>query len=271
MLIRILTALVAAPIAIALTIWLSGSLFAEVVLLIMLVGLFEWNGLTTKSNVGFVAVAMIVLIVGVATYLLSYIFPGGWPLLPGIFIAGALFWVVQIAILAKGIDHQRPDLLEFCYGGFAILCAWAALVWLRHQPPAGTLLVLIAMAVVWAADSCAYFSGKAFGRHKLAPSISPGKTIEGVVGGVLGAGLLAWMGGKYLIGFGSAELIAWLAACMVAALISVVGDLYISRLKRQAGVKDTGNVLPGHGGVLDRLDGLIAAMPVLAALWWLLG
>ena len=131
-------------------------------------------------------------------------------------------------------------------------------------------MVLIAIVVVWAADTFAYFTGKLFGRHKLMPSISPGKTIEGVVGGMAGAVFIAWIGARTLLNLGQSQTVAWLSAAAAAAAISVVGDLYVSRLKRQAGVKDSGKLLPGHGGILDRIDGLIAAMPVFASVWWIM-
>ncbi|MGI9316392.1 MAG: phosphatidate cytidylyltransferase, partial [bacterium] len=100
--------------------------------------------------------------------------------------------------------------------------------------------------------------------------ISPGKSIEGVVGGMIGAILVAWIGAAMVLDISGGRLIAWIAAAAAAAAISVVGDLYISRLKRQVGAKDSGKLLPGHGGILDRIDGLLAAMPVFAACWWAL-
>ena len=241
-------------------------------MVLLLIGLFEWDNLTTKSNTRFVVTAMAVLTVAVAAYLLTYVFVSELAVyvLPAIILAGTIFWLLQVHVLTKGIDYERSKALEFAYGGLAILCVWSALVWLRHQPSNGHTMVLIAMMVVWAADIFAYFSGRGFGKHKLAPSISPGKTIEGVIGGMVGAGLVAWLGARYVIGIADHQMMAWLIAAMVAALISVAGDLYISRLKRQVGAKDTGNILPGHGGILDRIDGLIAAMPVFASLWWLL-
>jgi len=144
------------------------------------------------------------------------------------------------------------------------------MTWLRMHEPDGQIKVLIAIVVVWAADTFAYFAGVNFGRRKLAPSISPGKTIEGVIGGLSGAVLIAWLGATFFLELSPKQLIAWLCAAFFAALISVAGDLYVSRLKRHAGVKDSGKLLPGHGGLLDRIDGLLAAMPVFALTWWLL-
>lgn len=126
------------------------------------------------------------------------------------------------------------------------------------------------LTLVWVADIGAYFSGKKFGRHKLAPGISPGKTIEGVIGGL---GLNAvWITVVFIItqGWGVAY-IPFLLLGLVTAAISVVGDLYESILKREAGLKDSGKILPGHGGLLDRIDSVIAATPVYLAGLFILG
>ena len=134
-----------------------------------------------------------------------------------------------------------------------------------------------AMATVWIADTAAYFAGRRFGRRKLAPSISPGKTWEGVYGALAAVALyaLALVPLARTAGFagdpGVPATLAFVAFTMLLAAVSVVGDLYESMLKRQAGAKDSGTLLPGHGGVLDRIDALIAAMPfaALAATVWL--
>ena len=264
--------MVLAPVAIALILLLPGSLFGEIVMLLMIIGLFEWDGLTTHSNTGFILAAMGVLVAGIALYLLSSQFlPHLDPaVLLVVSIVGTCFWLLQVSTLVKGIEHRRSASIELIYGMLALLCAWAGMVWLRFEEPGGTYMVLIAIVVVWAADTFAYFTGKLFGRHKLMPSISPGKTIEGVVGGMAGAVFIAWIGARTLLNLGQSQTVAWLSAAAAAAAISVVGDLYVSRLKRQAGVKDSGKLLPGHGGILDRIDGLIAAMPVFASVWWIM-
>ena len=140
-----------------------------------------------------------------------------------------------------------------------------ALVWLRTQAPAGSMHLLWLLLVVWATDIFAYLVGRTLGGPKLAPRISPGKTWSGLCGGVVGAGLTAGVAAMALgAGFG--------LAAMVGALLALVGqggDLFESALKRQAGVKDSGHLIPGHGGLLDRIDGLVFAAPVFAGLVWL--
>ena len=266
---RILTASILAPLAIALVWLLPPTIFAEVVMLLMVLALFEWDGLTEKSDSGFVMGALGVLLIGIVVYLLDFdILPNQVPsLLPLLIAAGVVFWVLQITVLARGIDYHRPVRLEWLYSLLIVLFAWAAMTWLRHQDE-GNARVLIAIMVVWAADTFAYIAGVSVGRRKLAPSISPGKTIEGVIGGIAGALLVAWLGAHFLLDMDGSQLVRWLLAALGAALISVAGDLYVSRLKRHAGVKDSGKLLPGHAGLLDRIDGLLAAMPIFAGLWW---
>ncbi len=128
-------------------------------------------------------------------------------------------------------------------------------------------LLLYVVALVGAADTSAYFTGRAFGRFKLAPAISPGKTVEGALGGLAAAALAAYFGGNLVWRFEGQRLAAWVALGVTAALFSILGDLVESKFKRLAGVKDSGRLLPGHGGLLDRLDALTGAAPVFALGW----
>jgi len=150
-----------------------------------------------------------------------------------------------------------------------LIGAWVAIVQLQAYSPG---LVLAAMALVWIADTAAYFTGRAFGRRKLAPHVSPGKTWEGVYGGLAAVALYALAlvplaaAGRFAGTVSPLAVILWVAGALALAALSVVGDLCESLLKRQAGVKDSGRLLPGHGGVLDRIDALLAAMPPAALL-----
>jgi phosphatidate cytidylyltransferase len=144
----------------------------------------------------------------------------------------------------------------------SITTGWFALGWIRVQPE-GSWLILLLLLIVWAADTGAYFSGRAFGKRKLAPHISPGKTMAGLYGGLIAAPLIALLAVK-LMPIEAIEPVRLVMLSLVTVLVSVGGDLMISLHKRTSGYKDSGNLLPGHGGILDRLDSLLAAAPFFA-------
>jgi phosphatidate cytidylyltransferase len=170
--------------------------------------------------------------------------------------ATALWWLA--ALLWVIVAPQRGGRLAAAMVGFAVLVPAAiGLARLALVVPQGRLLLLYLVVLIAAADIGAYFGGRTFGRHKLAPSVSPGKTWEGFAAGMAGAAFAALFGAAV---FGQ-QAHAWLAVCVPVALVSVVGDLTESMFKRRAGLKDSGGLLPGHGGVLDRIDSLTAAGP----------
>ncbi|AQR73230.1 phosphatidate cytidylyltransferase [Sphingomonas sp. LM7] len=172
---------------------------------------------------------------------------------PGFLALGLIF----AACFFLGAAVRKPQLaLGALYVGLPVL----GLLALREQSN-GFLLTLWAMALVWTSDTAAYFAGRAIGGAKLAPAISPNKTWAGFFGGLVGAGVFAAI---LAAGFGLPLILALCTPLL--AMLSQLGDLYESHLKRRAGVKDSGSLLPGHGGVLDRLDGLVAVAPVAAAL-----
>lgn len=202
----------------------------------------------------------------------------GFAVPPGIWMVAVLLWVLGgAAVLRWGSAHWQavPQLLRRLLGVALLVLAWLALVESKAQ---GLNYLLSALCLVWAADIGAYFGGKAFGRRKLAPSISPGKSWEGVVAGMLTVALLAvcWIAvdrhasvdspslySRLLLGLGPAGML--LALAFLAGM-SVVGDLFESLIKRQAGAKDSSQLLPGHGGVLDRIDALLPVLPLSLAL-----
>ena len=179
-----------------------------------------------------------------------------WPQ-PPILLVAAAFWVVVVpAWMWKGVRAtQRKFLLV---AGFVVILPPA--IAMLALPPGELLAVLV---LVWIADIAAYFAGNALGRHKLAPSISPGKTWEGAAGGLLGALAYAIICGTMTEGIFWAP---FLAAAALVVVLSIVGDLFESAAKRQAGVKDSGTLLPGHGGILDRIDSMAVALPMAALL-----
>ena len=179
-----------------------------------------------------------------------------------------LWWLWALVELISRRDVTRgmfATMTGRVVGGFLVLVPlWVAAVYLLAADDERPRVLLFLFVLVWVADSAAYFAGSIMGRTKLAPHVSPGKTVEGVAGGVLGVVLLAWLCGTMLWKFEGMLLAMWIGLAAVTALFSVVGDLTESKLKRIAGVKDSGRLLPGHGGVLDRIDALTSAVPVFA-------
>jgi phosphatidate cytidylyltransferase len=142
-------------------------------------------------------------------------------------------------------------------GPIALLPAWFLLAYIHGSGSQGPALALSVMVIIWAADVGAYLIGRRFGRVKLARQISPGKTWEGVIGGLISASVAALAAAALL----NAPRLAFVSVALAATLVSVVGDLTVSMFKRYVGLKDSGRLLPGHGGVLDRIDSLSAAVP----------
>ena len=174
------------------------------------------------------------------------------------FLAATLFWLVVAPLwMWRGVRPEQAPWLAVA--GFAVLLP-AGLAMTALEP----LPVLLVLALVWIADSAAYFAGRAWGRRKLAPGISPGKSWEGAAGGLIGAALYA-----IIVAFFTERgaHIALVATAVLLGMVSILGDLFESAAKRQAGVKDSGALLPGHGGILDRIDSATATLPLAALLW----
>lgn len=184
------------------------------------------------------------------------------------------FWILALLAVLTYPASKRiwgNHTVRALIGYLLLLPAWAGLVVLKQQHPGG-LLVLWVVAIIALADIGAYFAGVAFGSHKLAPAISPGKSWEGVAGGLI-ANLLFAAGLYFYLGLSSAEFCILVIVHAMVTMASVVGDLFESMIKRHQGVKDSGTLLPGHGGILDRIDGWLAAVPVftlayLASAMW---
>ncbi len=193
---------------------------------------------------------------------------GPAPALPHAYVAAAAFWAVLAPLWLARLGALPGPGLGWLAGWVVLLPAGLALVYLRGESP-HLLLAFIALTAI--ADSAAYFAGRAFGRRKLAPRISPGKTREGALGAaaaVAAYGLLLALFGPWACDLGC--IVQVVAGCLILFVLSVEGDLLESWIKRRAGVKDSGAILPGHGGVLDRVDSHLAVLPVAALLWmWL--
>jgi phosphatidate cytidylyltransferase len=257
---RVITALIAAPTVIAAIFFLPLTAFALVFLVLAGLGVFEWANLAGIRSVA--AKAAYLLAYAVLGYLLLNA-PSSWPVVLKCVVA---FWVFAAVVVltfpASGQVLIGPVLIPTGYVAF--VGAWLALVALLVA--GGPWLILWVLIVVWAADIGAYFAGRRFGRRKLALLVSPGKTWEGAIGGTLLSVLLGAAMGMTVPALQSVstEPWQWIVGSLVIAIVSVFGDLFESALKRARGVKDSGGLFPGHGGMLDRVDSLIAALPCVA-------
>jgi len=248
---RIITALLLAPLALAAILWVPHQFTTGVLALLVLAGAWEWAAFTRLSTPPLRAfyVIAVAAVIGVLWFIGT-----DQQRLDAVLNAALLWWL--LALLWVVFFPSRKSQSMTAVAGFLVLVpAWLALVRLHERAPQ---LVLFLLLLVVAADVGAYFAGRRYGRHKLAPQVSPGKTWEGVYGGLVAAAVMTTIG---VFWFG-VNAPTFFALCMVAVLASIVGDLTESLFKRHAGLKDSGSVLPGHGGVLDRVDSVTAAAPV---------
>ena len=216
---------------------------------------WEWAGLMRIDRGGRLVYAGFILVSCLAAYNQpQFAYPKLWWL-------SACFWLLLAAPwLWRGWKMASNDMVGYLVGWLLIVPTWSAMVALQDRNP---WWLFAAMALVWVADIAAYFAGRAWGRHKLAPSISPGKTWEGVGGAVVGV-MAYGVGGALVAGISPLAKLVWAPLLVALTAVSIVGDLFESMIKRQAGVKDSSNLLPGHGGFLDRLDSQTSTLPLAA-------
>lgn len=263
---RILTAIPLAAFVIWMIFFQPTSVFFYFVLFIVLISGYEWAKLSAVKNVFLRSVFAIVITAVawlIAEYANNYVL---WP------VYMACIWWFVITFYLKSAQPKAPaenlkaDKLLIA---FIVLPAAALAMREVHSLEQGADWLFYALSLVWVADIGAYFSGKKFGKHKLAPLISPGKTIEGLIGAVVATSLYTVLA-SYYFALNIEQALLLVILSIILTLISVSGDLYFSFLKREAGLKDSGNILPGHGGMLDRIDSVLAAMPVFVLVFnWL--
>ncbi len=260
---RIITALILLPIALCGFFLLEGGSFALFIGLVVTLGGWEWARLagfeSQPARVGFAAVVAVAL-------LFLYLSPS---LAPFVLAAALIWWLLAtflVLTFPRTGEHWSSVACKLLIGLLILLPAWQGLVLIKAQGQ-GNWLIMAVMVLVWAADIGAYFSGKAFGKRKLAPQVSPGKSWEGFYGGMVLSLVITLVVGQ-VRHWGVGETILCLIAAAIVVALSVVGDLTESMFKRRAGIKDSSNLLPGHGGILDRIDSLTAAIPVFAVLLW---
>lgn len=254
---RIVTAVVSLTILLLL-LFAAPPLVTEIAIALMVIGgAWEWSGLLRADSIPVRATYTLAVALSLAAVWHWQADVAGW-----LYVVALAWWAaatVWVVIFPTAVPRAIA-----LVGGFLILVPlFTALTALYHQ---GSERLLFLLLIVWSADIGAYFAGKQFGKLKLKPSISPGKTWEGVIGGLVFAGLIGTAGAAW---FGDAYL-ALVPFCLAIAVISVIGDLTVSIFKRGAGVKDSGSLFPGHGGILDRIDSVSAASPLfMLGLAWL--
>lgn len=264
---RVLTALVALPLTLFLLFWLPWVWLGAVVFLLLAVGLFEWARLSGSGAFATTLLFAAMIALGPLVFAVEHL--SGLNLLPFILVAGIIFWCFALFLVLRfpSSANLLPPVPRGLVGALLLACTWLALIQLKQE--GREWLIVWLLAVVWMADSGAYFGGRRWGRRKLAPEVSPGKTLEGAVAGFFASVMLGTAFGTSLADLFNLNqgILFWLIASFVIALLSILGDLFVSLLKRLAGAKDSGALFPGHGGVLDRLDSLTSTAPLLA-LWF---
>lgn len=253
---RVLTAVVLAVVLLAVLLWLPPWATVVAVTLLVLAGAWEWSAFLLLERAPVLRAAYVLL---VATLLY-----GAWQFsatahgLDLVMAVAVLWWLA--ALLWIALAPQRVTAWAAAAAGLlALVPSWLALVRLRLVFPHGAQWTVFVLLLVWVADIGAFFCGRRFGRLRLAPEVSPGKTWEGALGGTAVSALVAVAGSVWF----RVPLWVFLPLCLATVGFSIVGDLTESLLKRFAGMKDSGSVFPGHGGVMDRIDSLTGAAPVL--------
>jgi len=254
---RIFTALVLLAFFIPALFYLPIKLWAGLMLILSILAIREWSDISGLSKKTKMVYMLLSILLGISAYYfmdqigLHLFFNVSMQL----FLLVTIFWCLVVPVwLAKGWVLKNQIVL-MALGLFLMSTLWLALVTAKWLNPS---LLLIILSIIWIADTAAYFAGKNFGKHKLAPSISPGKTWEGVIGAIVANSLF----GLILLFVGVIDTWIIVPAIWLITVVSVYGDLFESMFKRQANMKDSGQLLPGHGGLLDRIDGVIPALPI---------
>lgn len=236
-----------APVVLA-AVWAGGWILRALLVATALLAVAEWVNLVPGSRR---SAALLSSMVGVVASLAALIAVG----------AAAAVGVAALFILVVALAGGGRDRMLLGIGVFYVSLGLIGLDWLRDRPDEGLALFLYAMLAVWATDIGAYAAGRSIGGPKLAPRISPKKTWAGLIGGMVSAGLAGWAVAEVA---GAAQPLLALLVAALSAVVAQAGDLFESAVKRRYNIKDSGHLIPGHGGILDRIDGLLVAAPVLA-------
>jgi len=257
---RVLTALLITPVAVAMILLLPMVAFALLIAGLCLIASWEWTRLSGLLDR---RARALLLVLAIALFWLMWIWrdaAAGWTVI-GI---GCLWWIAALLWLRQFTYAAAPSrgntVIKLLVGLLIVFPAWIALMHLRDSGPHGPGWSLYALLLGWAADTFAYLTGSRWGRTRLAPNVSPGKTVAGVYGALAGTAAVAAIGG-WMLHVRDVKLLLLVLLAMVCVGFSIVGDLFESLIKRQANVKDSGTLFPGHGGVFDRLDSTFAVLP----------
>ncbi|MBT7409293.1 MAG: phosphatidate cytidylyltransferase [Methylococcales bacterium] len=259
--VRILTALPLIPLVLGAIFYLPADLFALFFALIMMIAATEWanlSGLNKKTHHWMYAIVVTV----------SFLFP--WTIIDSVnllgiwLVLGCLGWFVWLAKIIRFTETEpitsRIMTIRLMQGFWVLQVAWVSVMSMAKFSQQGPILVMILLLLIWIADSGAYFSGRQWGKKKLAPLVSPGKSWEGVWGAVIFAVIYAVIVSQF-INLNVMGQVGFVILCFIVVAFSIVGDLTESILKRNRGMKDSGKLLPGHGGMLDRIDSVLSAAP----------
>jgi len=262
---RILTAVPLAVLAVWFVLTQSTESLFYALLFFITISAWEWAMLCGFNDV--LMRGVYALVVLSAVFLINLLLTDKWLSIHVLLIAAVIWWLFVIYIMS--VRHpaeasDKPSVVKLLMGFITLVPPVSAMVYI-HLQPQGSYWLLYVISLVWVADTGAYFSGKRFGKNKLAPKLSPGKTREGFYGAVFATGLYSILTG-YFLELNFIQLVELLIIGFFATIFSVAGDLFISWLKRERGVKDTGAILPGHGGILDRIDSIMPSAPLFALL-----
>lgn len=264
---RVLTAIPLAALVIWILLFQPTHLVNYLLWLVVFISGLEWARLS-----GLQAVALRVVFAAIMVFISWYVLEQHYALAQWYVLLAAIWWVAIAAYIMKTSPQsvKQKVSVQKLLSGVLIMPAAVIAMSVLHSGPQGPQWLLYGLMLVWLADIGAYFSGRRFGKTKLAPALSPGKTREGLYGALLATTLYSLIASFYFQ-LTTSSTILLLVLSVVLTLISVVGDLYESLLKREAGLKDSGKLLPGHGGMLDRIDSVLATMPLLVVgMHWLI-
>jgi phosphatidate cytidylyltransferase len=266
---RLLTAAVLVPLLIWGIIALPTPYLAVLLGIVIAQGGWEWSGLMkmpdAAQRVGYLAV--MIACISMAGYALS-LPSNDWLALPAVSLLWWVFASIWVLRYPRNTKCWTRQAMQGMIGILVLIPAWISVIALHGSGEQGPYWVLYLLSLIWVADSSAYFGGRRFGKHKLAPQVSPGKSWEGVLSALIVSGVYA-IGAAYWFHIDGNQWLFFIVLSMITVVFSILGDLAESMFKRHAGIKDSGNLLPGHGGVLDRIDSITAAAPVFLVGAWI--